>query len=192
MPSQIASPLILTLALDDAAHTYFDALRRKHFPAKINHLSAHLTLFHHLPGAQRAWVHAQLQAYAQTFEQLPLQVTGLRSLGQGVAFTLENAQLRAMHCELQTAFAPYLTSQDQQKLQPHVTIQNKVPPDTARQLLAELQSSFAPFGAVGTGLQLWAYQGGPWEKLDWFPFGTGASLRQVTLHTQAQGKTPQA
>ena len=37
------APLILTLALDDVAQAYFDALRRQHFPPKINYLTAHLT-----------------------------------------------------------------------------------------------------------------------------------------------------
>lgn len=168
--SSSAAPLILTLTLDDAAQTYFDALRRRHFPAAINYLSAHLTLFHHLPGAELAQVSEQLHACCLAQGELPLRVTGLRPLGRGVAFALENPQLRALHCELQTAFAPYLTPQDKQPLQPHVTIQNKVDPDTARALLGELQADFAPFGAVGTGLQLWSYQGGPWEPVAQFPF----------------------
>ena len=169
MPDSPA-PLILTLALDAAAHTYFNALRRQHFPPKINHLAAHLTLFHHLPGAELAAVQAQLQAVAAGQRPLPLQVSGLRSLGRGVAFTLENEELRHLHRRLQAAFAPHLTPQDQQQLQPHVTIQNKVEPAVARQLLTDLQADFAPFGAVGTGLHLWAYHGGPWESVAEFPF----------------------
>ena len=171
MPDLAAAPLILTLALDDAAQTYFDDLRCLHFPPKINYLAAHLTLFHHLPGAYLAAVSEQLRTHCRTQLPLPLQVTGLRSLGRGVAFTLENDELRALHHRLQAAFSPHLTPQDQQKLQPHVTIQNKVDP-AARQLLAELQAGFVPFEAVGTGLHLWAYRGGPWESVARLPFGT--------------------
>lgn len=167
-----AAPLILTLALDDAAHTYFNALRRQHFPPKINYLAAHLTLFHHLPGLARKEVCEQLRDYCRTRQPLPLQVTGLRSLGRGVAFTLENDELRALHRQLQQTFAAHLTPQDQQKLQPHVTIQNKVEPTAARQLLAQMQADFAPFGAEGTGLHLWAYRNGPWESVAQFPFGS--------------------
>ncbi|WP_204248378.1 hypothetical protein [Hymenobacter sp. PAMC 26628] len=47
------APLILTLALDTDSQAYFDELRRQHFPAKINYLAAHVTLFHHLPGRTR-------------------------------------------------------------------------------------------------------------------------------------------
>ena len=46
-----AAPLILTLTLDEATQAYFNDLRRQHFPPNINYLAAHLTLFHHLPGA---------------------------------------------------------------------------------------------------------------------------------------------
>ena len=80
-------------------------------------------------------------------------------------------RLHALHRRLQAAFAAHLTPQDQQKLQPHVTIQNKVDPAVAQQLLVTLQADFAPFGAVGTGLHLWAYRNGPWESVAELPFG---------------------
>ena len=165
-------PLILTLALDNTAQTYFDALRREHFPPKINYLSAHLTLFHHLPGTEFEAVDAQLRACCRTLHPLPLRVAGLRSLGRGVAFTLENQDLLDLHRQLQHAFAAHLTPQDRQKLQPHVTIQNKVDPAVARQLLERLLADFAPFGTLGTGLRLWAYHDGPWEPVAEYPFGT--------------------
>lgn len=171
MSDFVPAPLILTLALDADAQAYFNALRRQHFPPAINYLAAHLTLFHHLPGAELATVQAQLTAIAAEQRPLPLSVTGLRSLGRGVAFTLDNDDLRALHRRLQAAFAAHLTPQDQQKLQPHVTIQNKVTPAEARALLAGLQAGFAPFAAMGTGLHLWAYRNGPWESLAEFPFG---------------------
>lgn len=164
------APLILTLALDADSQAYFDELRRQHFPPKINYLAAHVTLFHHLPGEDEALLKDELAAASRALGPLPVQVAGLRSLGRGVAFNLENAELRALHRRLQTAWAPRLTPQDQQKLQPHVTVQNKVDPAAARQLLAELQADFQPFAATGTGLKLWAYRGGPWELRAEFAF----------------------
>ena len=166
-----APPLILTLVLDATSQAYFNALRQRHFPPAINYLAAHLTLFHHLPGTELAAVQAHLQAVAQARPSLVLPVTGLRSLGRGVAFTLANDELRSLHRQLQIDFTPYLTPQDRQPLQPHITIQNKVDPAAARQLLAELQPGFVPFEARGTGLHLWAYRGGPWESLAELPFG---------------------
>jgi hypothetical protein len=44
------SPLILTAKLDADSFDLLDALRRHHFPLGRNHLSAHIKLFHHLPG----------------------------------------------------------------------------------------------------------------------------------------------
>ncbi len=169
MPLPDPAPLILTLALDAESQAYFDALRRRHFPPKINYLAAHVTLFHHLPGADEAAISARLAEICRTLGPLPVQATGLRSLGRGVAFALENAELRALHRRLQTAFAARLTPQDQQPLRPHVTVQNKVEP-AARQLLADLQADFQPFTATGTGLRLWAYRGGPWEPRATLPF----------------------
>jgi 2'-5' RNA ligase len=171
MPDAAAAPLILTLMVDTTSQAHFDALRQQHFPPAINYLAAHLTLFHHLPGNERAAVQAHLQAVAQARPPLVLRVAGLRSLGRGVAFTLENDELRALHRQLQADFAPHLTPQDRQKLQPHITVQNKVDPAAARLLLAELQRDFVPFEARGTGLHLWAYRGGPWQSLSELPFG---------------------
>ncbi|MGI4885511.1 MAG: 2'-5' RNA ligase family protein [Janthinobacterium lividum] len=167
------APLILTLALDADSQAYFDELRRQHFPPKINYLAAHVTLFHHLPGEDEAVLKDELAAAGRALGPLPVQVASLRSLGRGVAFNLENAELRALHRRLQTAWAPRLTPQDQQKLQPHVTVQNKVDPAAARQLLADLQADFEPFAATGTGLKLWAYRGGPWELRAEFAFAGG-------------------
>ena len=45
-----AAPLILTLLLADAAQEQFDALRRVHFPADRNLLTAHVTPFMRCPG----------------------------------------------------------------------------------------------------------------------------------------------
>ena len=44
-------PLIVTLALDEAAEARFDGLRQEHFPLERNHLRAHVTLFHALLAA---------------------------------------------------------------------------------------------------------------------------------------------
>jgi hypothetical protein len=41
--------LIVTLLLNEEADEYFTNLRNQHFPAAINYLRAHLTLFHKLP-----------------------------------------------------------------------------------------------------------------------------------------------
>ncbi|MBD2715212.1 2'-5' RNA ligase family protein [Microvirga sp. STR05] len=165
-----STPLILTLALDASSQLFFNELRQRHFPPERNFLQAHLTLFHHLPGSQHDALCTQIESLTARTEPLTLAVTGVRFLGRGVAYTLENQQLRALHKELQALWQPDLTPQDLQKLQPHVTVQNKVEPAIARTLHRELSEDFQPFEATGTGLQLWAYRGGPWESLQTFSF----------------------
>jgi 2'-5' RNA ligase len=169
-----AAPLILTLTLDDASQAYFDELRQRHFPPERNYLAAHLTLFHHLPGAHVQDIVGRLRQLCAQQPPLPLQVSGLRFMGMGVAFRLENVALRELHHRLQTEWQDWLTSQDQQKLQPHVTVQNKVTPTQARHLFVDLLRTFEPFMATATGLHLWAYRGGPWESLQQLPFKQAA------------------
>ncbi|MEJ7664833.1 MAG: hypothetical protein WKG07_37635 [Hymenobacter sp.] len=50
-------------------------------------------------------------------------------------------------------------------------MQNKVDPAVARALLAELSAGFGRSDVQGTGLALWAYRGGPWERRRVFEFG---------------------
>jgi 2'-5' RNA ligase len=166
------------LALDAGSQRFFDELRQQHFPPERNFLQAHLTLFHHLPGADYLRISQELAALAGTEAPLPLAVTGLRFLGRGVAYSLENSRLQALHRQLQTSWQPSLTPQDQQRLKPHVTVQNKVDPAVARSLHQQLTADFQPFEVTGTGLQLWAYRGGPWEALQTFSFGAAPAKIQ--------------
>ncbi|UOQ76702.1 2'-5' RNA ligase family protein [Hymenobacter sp. 5516J-16] len=164
------APLILTLTLDAAAQAHFNELRQLHFPPERNYLHAHVTLFHHLPGPEAPAIAAYLAQVAARSPVLPLQVTGLRFLGRGVAYELQNPDLQHLHKQLQTTWAAWLTPQDQQRLKPHVTVQNKVDPAVARALHQELAAQFVPFEATGIGLTLWAYQNGPWQQLAQFAF----------------------
>lgn len=159
-------PLILTLALDAESQAFFDELRRRHFPPRRNFLSAHLTLFHALPGEAAAQISAYLQAVAAGQGPLALETAGVQFMGQGVMYKFESPALRRLHKTLQAAFQTEfgfaLSGQDRQPLHPHVTVQNKAAPAVARALHEELAADFQPFAATGTALRLWAYQGGPW------------------------------
>ncbi|MEJ7664834.1 MAG: 2'-5' RNA ligase family protein [Hymenobacter sp.] len=114
-----SAPLILTLTLDAASQAFFDEQRRRYFPPKINYLSAHLTLFHALPGAEEAAIMADLaEAAAAEPGPLPLRTTGLKFMGRGVMYTLDNPTLPALHRRLQQRWQPWLTTQDAQGLRP--------------------------------------------------------------------------
>lgn len=73
--------------------------------------------------------------------------------------------------QLAREWRDWLTPQDSAKIAPHVTVQNKVPPDLARRTLEELRASFVPFTGRAEGLLLWRYLGGPWERLRTIRFG---------------------
>jgi hypothetical protein len=165
----VAAPLILTLSLDEHAFTFFNELRKAHFPPQLNFLQAHLTLFHHLPAEERS-ITDTIKHGAGQYTTLPLAVTGTAFIGNGVAYKIESPALLQLHAALQGAWKEWLTPQDRQRLWPHVTVQNKVPPDKARALFEERTKTFIPFTAYGTGLSVWAYRGGPWEPLANYPF----------------------
>jgi 2'-5' RNA ligase len=163
-------PLVVTLLLEESAQRRFDRLRAEHFPAARNHLAAHVTLFHARPGEHRDAVAAALAAAAAR-PPFEVEVTGLRLLGRGVAYTLASPEVDRVRARLAEAWEPWLTPQDRQRHAPHVTVQNKVDPAVARALHAQLSAAFRP-GRVGArGLGLWRYLGGPWEPVGEYAFG---------------------
>jgi 2'-5' RNA ligase len=164
------APLILTLTLDERSFAFFDEQRRRYFPPDRNVIPAHLTLFHHLPGEEIETITGVLDATAQKQAPFSLQATGLRSFGRGTAYQFESTDLASLHQSLAAQWSLWLTVQDRQKLQPHITVQNKVEPDVAKALLAQLTAEFEPFPIAGIGLDLWWYRNGPWEKAGSFPF----------------------
>ncbi|MDQ3278182.1 MAG: 2'-5' RNA ligase family protein [Bacteroidota bacterium] len=166
---QHTAPLIVTLALDEHSFLYFNALRQQYFPPAINYLAAHLTLFHHLPANEPA-VFDDLETWCRAYAPFSLQVTGVRSIGKGVAFTIESPTLLALHKTMQVKWQQWLKPQDKQKLWPHITVQNKVSPQVAKETLQTLQASFQPFAPKALGFQLWTYLGGPWEAIKSYPF----------------------
>lgn len=164
------APLILTVRLDAASFVFFEDLRQRHFPSQRNHIPAHVTLFHHLPGDRIGLVTAELERAAGTVPTMAGRVSGLRFLGKGVAFHLECPGIEALRADLAGRFADALTRQDQGRIRPHVTVQNKVAPDMARRLFDDLSAGFRPFAFRATGLLLWRYRGGPWDAAGSFPF----------------------
>jgi len=168
-PGEGPAPLIVTLLLDDEAQGRFDRLRAAHFPVERNHLQAHVTLFHALPGEHLPDVSRELAEVADR-TSFDVAVTGARFLGRGVAIDLDAPELTALRRGLADAFDPWLTRQDRQWSRPHVTVQNKVSPDVARALFGDLSASFVPETVTARGLGLWNYLGGPWSPEGEFAF----------------------
>jgi 2'-5' RNA ligase len=164
------APMIVTAALDDGAFSWFEERRQRHFPRHRNHVPAHLTLFHALPGDEERSVTDTLKAACQSRRPLQLEVRGPWFLGRGVAYRLASSELERLRTELSAAFSPWLTPQDRAPFRPHITIQNKTDPADARLLLERLQQEFEPFAIVAEGLWLWRYLGGPWQAIKRFQF----------------------
>lgn len=164
----INPPLILTLSIEKEASSFFNSLRKKHFPPSRNFIDAHLTLFHSLPNENKIIDTVKDLSNLQVpFELIIKEVV---FIGKGAAYKIESNELMQLHKTLQNKWQHFLSLQDRQKLWPHITVQNKVPVQEARQLLYELKESFTPFPISATGLQLWEYLNGPWKLVEYFAF----------------------
>jgi hypothetical protein len=158
------APIIVTALLGRDDQAWLDRQRAAHFPRERNFLAAHLTMFHHLPPSLAEEVREQLTAAAR--EGTPeARIAGVISLGRGVAYRIDSWALEDLRAQLADRWAPVLTPQDAAPWRPHVTIQNKVEPETARALLTELSADFRPRALAITGYAASWYRGGPWESL---------------------------
>ncbi len=170
---------IVTLSLDPASAAWFDDQRTQYFPPALNRIPAHVTLFHALPG--NASIRYALQQASDAVAPFRVRMTGVRSMGRGVLYGLESAELVDVHKGLVAAFRSFLTPQDKQPLRPHVVVQNKVEPAEAKALLAKLTAEFTPQPVQAIGLDWWEYLGGPWRLLEHFAFTGVANDRADTL-----------
>ena len=164
----MADPLILTLRLDDEAFATFDRLRQELFPDRGYTLPAHLTLFHALPGDRLDEIDARLADLAEHTARFPLEVTRVLDFNPGAAFRIDSDRLRSLRKSLARDWDAHLTAQDRH-FNPHVTVQNKVP--KAESAYAALAAAFQPYTITATGLLLWHYRGGPWERARDYRFG---------------------
>ena len=159
---------IVTLQLDAASQAAFDSLRQTHYPAHLNRIAAHLTLFHALPDTDD--VRETLLASSAAQARFSLEVKGLMSLGRGVAYAIESPNLLALHKHLANRLEHYLIPQDKQRFRPHVVVQNKATGPEAKALLAQLTEEFTPRRIEAHGLEWWNYLNGPWELRERFSF----------------------
>lgn len=165
-------PIIVTLKIDERSSEFFNDLRRRYFPASINYIDAHLTLFHQLPSSGSAQIEGDIAEIALATTKFPLLVSEVKMIGKGVAYQIESELLVQIRQRLAQGWQNWLTAQDQQKLWPHITVQNKVSPQEAEQLHKDLADRFTPFNVHAEGLNLWYYQNGPWEFIKSFHFLT--------------------
>ncbi len=171
------APIIVTALIGEPDFTCLDTLRRQYFPPERNHLRAHLTMFHHLAPSCEAELCQLLKDEARGNDP-QARLSGLISLGGGVAFRVESPDLEDIRARIAERFAPILMPQDRNPWRAHVTVQNKVKAPDARALLDLLSQDFRPRPLALTGLAAWWYRGGPWDPISAYAFRTGHKMRE--------------
>jgi hypothetical protein len=170
----LTDPLIVTLELDGLSFSLLDGLRQRYFPPERNFVPAHVTLFHQLPAHEEPAISRTLEDCCRAQASFYLLASGLRKLGNGVAFELSSPTLTDIRNMLAIRWRPWLQPQDLQRYRPHVTIQNKVSAANAHALHDRLADTFVPIPIEARGILLWSYQGGPWDLRSRFSFAEGS------------------
>jgi hypothetical protein len=165
----VAGPLIVTadLAADDFA--WLEGLRRAHYPAELNRVPVHLTMFQGLPPSAVEEVKQRLALHAAGPPPRST-IAGLVNLSGGVAFRVVSDELETIRDAVADHFHGLLCAPDAAGWRPHVTIQNKVAPKQAKALLDRLERDFRPRPLGIAGLSVHRYRGGPWETLATYRF----------------------
>ncbi len=127
-------------------------------------MPAHLTLFRTLPPSAESEVRRSLSRAAQD-DAPKASAAGIMDLDSGAAIRIDSPGLNAIREQLADEFHGLLAAHDLGPWTPHVTIQNKVPPRTARALVRQLREGFEPQPLVICGIELIRYVEGEWEPL---------------------------
>ncbi|WP_144095203.1 2'-5' RNA ligase family protein [Croceicoccus sediminis] len=157
-------PIIITATLPPDLFAFADRLRQAHFPPERNFLSAHLTLFHAIPPSCEGEVRRVIADLTGEFAPPPARLLGIRSLGRGTALDIESRDLLNLRDMIANRFAGSLTAQDDHRPKLHVTVQNKVSPQEAKALQAQLAPQVRARDFAFPGLEMHFYDGGPWEE----------------------------
>ncbi|MGQ3214981.1 2'-5' RNA ligase family protein [Shinella sp.] len=160
------APVIITARIEEADLFPFDVLRSRHFPAKRNFLRAHLTMFHKLPCEDVENIRTRVRIETVGHRQILAEVSAVRHLGAGTAFTITSPELMEMRSNLRTHLLPSLGPQDLQRWRPHITVQNGVPHTQADVLFEMLSEDFVPGKIRIIGIDIWQYLDGPWAPLE--------------------------
>src|SRR4051812_17308701 len=152
----MAGALIVTAEIAQRDLSWLERLRRTHYPPERNQVPAHLTLLHALPPSAEPEVRSRLAILAKGRAPRAT-IEGLISLGGGVAYRLVSPDLDRIRKELAGGLHGLLSAQDSGGWRPHITIQNKVPPKVARELMDTLLREFVPRPLSIGGLALHRY-----------------------------------
>ncbi len=158
------APLLITAELPADVLAWADALRRAHYPPERNRLRAHVTLFHALPPSVK---HELLQVLIELARgpAPEARINGLMKLDRGTALAVESPKMVELHATIAERMHGLLADQDTRPLRLHVTIQNKVPTQTAKALQARLAPQLKPVLFRFHGFGLYAWEEGLWHPI---------------------------
>lgn len=163
-------PLVLTVAIEENAFQFFNALKKIYFPTEGAFPDAHLTLFHLLPNEPS--VVDTIESVCKQYKTIDLTVKEPAIVDDGVVYEIESPQLIQLHETLQKEWNAFLLPEDRQKPRFYILVQNKLSAQSPDELLQFLNENFGSFHAMATGLQLWEYNDGPRKLLKEFAFNT--------------------
>ena len=165
----MAGALIVTAEIAHRDFSWLEGLRRAHYPAERNHVPVHLTIFHAIAPSAESELRARVSRLVQ--RKAPrAEIAGLMDLDGGVAFRVVSPDLDDIREELAHDLHGLLGAQDSGGWRPHVTIQNKVAPKTARALKESLERNFTPRSLSLSGLAIYRYLDGPRETVATYAF----------------------
>ncbi|KAH9859483.1 hypothetical protein IAQ61_011264 [Plenodomus lingam] len=175
---------VLTVKISNSLARPMNQMRKQHFPKRLNHIPAHLTLFHALPHSQLAMIEQGLSQMSLSIQPFAVSTGKPFRMRKGIGVNVDVGynKLKHVHCQLQSQWEPFLSEQDAGGFRPHWTVMNKVD-DGER-----VKSAFETIGkelsrrreeGSALGLDLWRYNGGKWEWTREFTFGQGASPTQT-------------
>ena len=156
-------PFIVTAELPPDVLAWADGLRQRHFPPERNWLRAHVTLFHALAPSLREELRGMLGSLAGEFAPPAATIDGVMNLGKGTALAIASPGMLAIRAAIAERFHGALTAQDGRPPRLHITIQNKVTPEAARDLQATLLPTLKARRFCFSGLGLHLYRNPHWD-----------------------------
>lgn len=159
---------VLTLLTSAAHHRTLTNLRKRYFPAHLNKLDAHITLFHALPGSKlSSSIIPTLEGLAHSTSPFRLNPTTPFRLRKGVGVSIPNDQggqeARDVHAKLQEAWKGFLSEQDAGGFRAHYTVMNKEDDESkVADAMREVESTWRGCEGVVEGLSLFLYDRGRW------------------------------
>ena len=167
---RVGIPLILTFKLDVNSQKTLDTWRETYFPLVRNHLKAHLTIYHQLPGQQLEAIKGALASFAQDEDPPPILFETLMHRGGFVGVALASPALLELKNRIDLLLKDSLRAQDCKSYRPHITVTNLGSPSDAKRCYDSLLPQFTPWTGSSVGLELYHYRSGPWELAADFPF----------------------